>query len=197
MIENGHRNLSTATLAKLAEALDVEIADLFPKAEARLWSDDSPAEPGDADLWAAAYAELGESLANRAAEKLAFFAETDRGYIERTFGPQSKTAARWLWIRFEEWISEFSEEVIAFSARARETQKAAHRRGKNPQLELIGPVTERLFALVRVAVDAGKQIALAAFEVDQDAESYERRFQEIVETELRASQAQESFEGVL
>jgi transcriptional regulator with XRE-family HTH domain len=30
MIENGHRNLSTATLAKLAEALGVEVRDLFP-----------------------------------------------------------------------------------------------------------------------------------------------------------------------
>ncbi len=30
MIENGHRNLSTVTLAKLAEALGVEVRDLFP-----------------------------------------------------------------------------------------------------------------------------------------------------------------------
>jgi len=35
-IENGRRNLSTATLAKLAEALDVEVSDLFPKAQAPL-----------------------------------------------------------------------------------------------------------------------------------------------------------------
>ena len=31
MIENGHRNLSTTTLARLAEALGVEVVDLFPK----------------------------------------------------------------------------------------------------------------------------------------------------------------------
>jgi transcriptional regulator with XRE-family HTH domain len=36
MIENGHRNLSTATLAKLAEALGVEVGDLFPKGQAPL-----------------------------------------------------------------------------------------------------------------------------------------------------------------
>jgi DNA-binding XRE family transcriptional regulator len=33
MIENGHRNLSTATLAKLAAALGVEVRDLFPLAQ--------------------------------------------------------------------------------------------------------------------------------------------------------------------
>jgi transcriptional regulator with XRE-family HTH domain len=36
MIENGHRNLSTATLAKLAEAFGVEVRDLFPLAQAPL-----------------------------------------------------------------------------------------------------------------------------------------------------------------
>jgi transcriptional regulator with XRE-family HTH domain len=36
MIENGHRNLSTATLAKLAEALGVEVRDLFPLDQAPL-----------------------------------------------------------------------------------------------------------------------------------------------------------------
>ena len=34
MIENGQRNLTTTTLAKLARALDVELSDLFPKAQA-------------------------------------------------------------------------------------------------------------------------------------------------------------------
>ncbi len=35
MIENGKRNLTTTTLAKLARAYGVEIADLFPKAASR------------------------------------------------------------------------------------------------------------------------------------------------------------------
>lgn len=39
-IENGKRNLSTATLVKLARALDVEVADFFPKAEAPLSFED-------------------------------------------------------------------------------------------------------------------------------------------------------------
>lgn len=43
MIENGHRNLSTATLAKLAQALDVEVGDLFPKAQAPLPLEESAA----------------------------------------------------------------------------------------------------------------------------------------------------------
>jgi transcriptional regulator with XRE-family HTH domain len=42
MIENGKRNLTTTTLAKLARAFGVEVADLFPKAEAPLWSAESP-----------------------------------------------------------------------------------------------------------------------------------------------------------
>ena len=42
MIETGKRNLTTTTLAKLARAFGVEVADLFPKAEAQLWSDNGP-----------------------------------------------------------------------------------------------------------------------------------------------------------
>jgi len=37
MIENGKRNLTTTTLAKLARAFGVEVADLFPKAQTPLW----------------------------------------------------------------------------------------------------------------------------------------------------------------
>jgi transcriptional regulator with XRE-family HTH domain len=37
MIENGQRNLTTTTLAKLAGAFGLEIADLFPKSEAPLF----------------------------------------------------------------------------------------------------------------------------------------------------------------
>lgn len=36
MIENGQRNLTTTTLAKLANALGVEVADFFPKEQSRL-----------------------------------------------------------------------------------------------------------------------------------------------------------------
>lgn len=36
LIENGHRNPNAGTLTKLARALGVEVADLFPKAEAPL-----------------------------------------------------------------------------------------------------------------------------------------------------------------
>ncbi len=35
-IENGHRNPNSATLIKLARALDVEVADLFPKGQSPL-----------------------------------------------------------------------------------------------------------------------------------------------------------------
>ena len=41
-IENGKRNLSTATLAKLANALGVEVAELFPKAQSSLPLEDGP-----------------------------------------------------------------------------------------------------------------------------------------------------------
>ena len=40
-IENGKREPSARTLRKLAGGLGVEVADLFPKAEAPLWSDES------------------------------------------------------------------------------------------------------------------------------------------------------------
>ncbi len=46
MIENGQRNLTTATLGKLAGALGVEIGDLFPKASAPLFTE-SPSEAED------------------------------------------------------------------------------------------------------------------------------------------------------
>jgi transcriptional regulator with XRE-family HTH domain len=47
-IENGHRNPNSATLIKLAQALEVEVADLFPKAQPPL-----PLEPGltDFEAW--------------------------------------------------------------------------------------------------------------------------------------------------
>jgi len=41
-IENGHRNPNSATLIKLARALNVEVADLFPKGQAPLPLDDTP-----------------------------------------------------------------------------------------------------------------------------------------------------------
>ena len=39
-IENGKRDPSARTLRKLARALEVEVADLFPKTEASLWPDE-------------------------------------------------------------------------------------------------------------------------------------------------------------
>jgi transcriptional regulator with XRE-family HTH domain len=50
MIENGHRNLSTVTLAKLAEALGVEVRDLFPLEQAPLPELEEP-EGFDAWVW--------------------------------------------------------------------------------------------------------------------------------------------------
>jgi transcriptional regulator with XRE-family HTH domain len=41
-IENGHRNPNSATLIKLARALDVDVADLFPEGQAPLPLDDAP-----------------------------------------------------------------------------------------------------------------------------------------------------------
>ena len=45
MIENGHRNLSTATLAKLAQALDVGIGDFFPTGQEPLPEAPPPSGP--------------------------------------------------------------------------------------------------------------------------------------------------------
>ena len=60
MIENGHRNLSTTTLAKLAKALEVEVRDLFPLGQAPL--------PDTEDL--RRFAEIGELLERRHARRL-------------------------------------------------------------------------------------------------------------------------------
>jgi transcriptional regulator with XRE-family HTH domain len=50
MIENGQRNLTTTTLAKLARALTVEVPDLFPKDQERLPLEESVSLPLDIDL---------------------------------------------------------------------------------------------------------------------------------------------------
>ena len=53
-IENGKRNPNSETLVKIARALEVDIADLFPKAEAPLWSGEVPEQHRDAfDFWEA------------------------------------------------------------------------------------------------------------------------------------------------
>lgn len=49
-IENGHRNASSRTMSKLAAGLGVEMADLFPKAEAPNESQD------ELDVWGHWYA---------------------------------------------------------------------------------------------------------------------------------------------
>jgi transcriptional regulator with XRE-family HTH domain len=43
-IEKGRRSPNIETLEKLANALGVGVADFFPKAQAPLWSDESPAK---------------------------------------------------------------------------------------------------------------------------------------------------------
>ncbi len=45
MIENGRRNLTTTTLAKLARAFGVEVADLFPKPRAYFVPPEEGEEP--------------------------------------------------------------------------------------------------------------------------------------------------------
>jgi transcriptional regulator with XRE-family HTH domain len=43
-IERGRRSPNVETLERLADALDVGVGDFFPKAQAPLWSDNSPRE---------------------------------------------------------------------------------------------------------------------------------------------------------
>lgn len=57
-IETGVRSPSAATLTKLARAFGVEVADLFPKAEAPLWSD----EPSERRHPSFTFVEAKESL---------------------------------------------------------------------------------------------------------------------------------------
>ena len=87
MIENGQRNLTTTTLAKLARAFSLEIPDLFPKAQAPLPLEDEKRGPFDfkearegleryCERWEQILAENG--LDDRAVEE--FFATAD-GWI--------------------------------------------------------------------------------------------------------------------
>jgi transcriptional regulator with XRE-family HTH domain len=65
LVENGKRNPSTATLAKIARALDVEVVDLFPKKAQAPLPLDSPVRGAGDPAEAAA---MIKSLASTAAE---------------------------------------------------------------------------------------------------------------------------------
>ncbi|PLS87777.1 MAG: hypothetical protein CYG60_00125 [Actinobacteria bacterium] len=64
-IENGRRNPNAATLARLAKALNVEVADLFPKAEAPL-----PFEEGGPEQRRSPFLEAWTSYMLRRAQQL-------------------------------------------------------------------------------------------------------------------------------
>ncbi len=68
LIENGKRNPSTATLAKIARALGVEVVDLFPKASHRS-SPEAPEEVQDEERRAKARLRPLALLAEREAER--------------------------------------------------------------------------------------------------------------------------------
>ncbi len=90
MIENGKRNLTTTTLAKLAQAFGVEVADLFPKAEAPLWSGEAPGRRSSAF----SFEEARESLERYCErwEKLLSEGELDDQVLDEFF----ITAEGWL-----------------------------------------------------------------------------------------------------
>lgn len=82
-IESGVRNPSTRTLEKIAQALGVEISDLFPKAQAPLLEEDRQQEGRDAvAALVDEYETLGDALFDRWEEeleqKVAQLAEGDR-----------------------------------------------------------------------------------------------------------------------
>ncbi len=82
-IENGKRNPNSGTLLKLAKALDVDVADFFPKGQAPLWSDESVEERHA--QWEAAVLrarQLRQHGRTRMAELLASWRERkDRQYL--------------------------------------------------------------------------------------------------------------------
>ncbi len=59
-IENGHRNPNSATLIKLARALDVDVADLFPKAQIPLPLDERARATGPLEVSEAYFVEPEE-----------------------------------------------------------------------------------------------------------------------------------------
>ena len=88
MIENGKRNLTTTTLAKLARAFGIEVGDLFPKLEAPLWSHDT-SEQG-----AFSFREAREGL-----EEYCDYCESlleENGPTDRLIAEVYTTAAGWI-----------------------------------------------------------------------------------------------------
>ena len=112
MIENGHRNLSTTTLAKLAEALEVGVRDLFPLGQAPLPDlEDEQREPNEtlpsAGTVYTAYEALGHVLAGYWREDLAEWDEKPEDSEEVVWGLLA-------------WVSGMSSTTAAFTAVARE-----------------------------------------------------------------------------
>lgn len=52
-VERGRRSPNVETLEKLARAMDVEVGDFFPKAQASLWSDEPAERRVEVAAWAA------------------------------------------------------------------------------------------------------------------------------------------------
>src|SRR5918993_1137192 len=108
MIENGHRNLSTTTLAKLAEALEVGVRDLFPLGQAPLPDlEDEQREPNEtlpsAGAVYTAYEALGHVLAGYWREDLAEWDEKPEDSEEVVWGLLA-------------WVSGMSSTTAAFTA---------------------------------------------------------------------------------
>jgi len=85
MIEGGHRNLTTTTLGKLAKALGVEVADLFPKkAQAPLPLDrpvDGAGDPVDAAKMIRALASTAAELASVWNQDVEFYEQHGRSLL--------------------------------------------------------------------------------------------------------------------
>src|SRR5215210_3112478 len=84
MIENGQRNLTTTTLAKLASALGVEVADLFPKAEPPLpFEEDGSEQRRSSDVVKESYALIIEAWTEHMRSRAQSWEEKLGEWVER------------------------------------------------------------------------------------------------------------------
>ena len=111
MIETGKRNLTTTTLAKLARAFGVEVADLFPKAQAPLPLESAGRSGADDGPRYTAFEAFGRALALGWEDDL-------KEWEEKI--PEGVTGAPFDFARMVQWVLEIAGTKAVYEAVARD-----------------------------------------------------------------------------
>ena len=155
MIENGKRNLTTTTLAKLARAFGVEVADLFPKAQAPLPLESAGRSGADDGSRYTAFEAFGRALA--------FGWEDDLKEWEEKI-PEGVTGAPFDFARLVQWVLEIAGTKAVYEAVARD----------------LDSTREELADTLRLLEQADRAAVDKLLRVFEPAKTY-KEFREIVE----------------